>query len=411
MRLRKIGYLWILFFLFFSFFIVDSAMAEETAVVHAILFYSPSCPHCHKVLTEELPPLFEQYRDQLQIFGIDTTSQLGRELYQTAVGVFEIPQERIGVPTLIVGDTVLVGSYEIPEYFPEIIVEGLKQGGTPWPDIPGLQQALEEAAAQATAQAAVTATSTAKPTITSSPTEKATVHVTSTAQVEQVSTAELTNTPTVTEMPAATNTPSPTNKSTEAPILGTITFDSSGMTVAEKFKRDLAGNILSVFVLVGMIVVVIWVGVGLIHPKKSSIKLPNWLIPLLSLLGLVVAGYLSFVEVTRTEAVCGPVGDCNTVQQSRYARLFGILPIGVLGMGGYVAILLVWFGQHFGPKPYRKLAAVLVWGFTLFGTLFSVYLTFLEPFVIGATCAWCLSSAVIITLQLIVATNSLLRLG
>jgi uncharacterized membrane protein len=32
-----------------------------------------------------------------------------------------------------------------------------------------------------------------------------------------------------------------------------------------------------------------------------------------------------------------------------------------------------------------------------FGTLFSIYLTFLEPFVIGATCAWCLTSAIIMT--------------
>jgi uncharacterized membrane protein len=36
----------------------------------------------------------------------------------------------------------------------------------------------------------------------------------------------------------------------------------------------------------------------------------------------------------------------------------------------------------------------------LVGTLFSVYLTFLEPFVLGATCAWCLTSAVLQTLLL-----------
>jgi uncharacterized membrane protein len=41
-----------------------------------------------------------------------------------------------------------------------------------------------------------------------------------------------------------------------------------------------------------------------------------------------------------------------------------------------------------------------IWGAALLGTLFSVYLTFLEPFVIGATCAWCLTSAVVITLLL-----------
>ncbi|MEA3350259.1 MAG: vitamin K epoxide reductase family protein, partial [Chloroflexota bacterium] len=105
------------------------------------------------------------------------------------------------------------------------------------------------------------------------------------------------------------------------------------------------------------------------------------------------------VEITRTEAVCGPVGDCNTVQQSPYARLFGILPIGVLGVSGYVAILVAWAFQHYGPENWRTLAAQGVWAMTLFGTLFSIYLTFLEPFVIGATCAWCLASAVVITMQ------------
>jgi uncharacterized membrane protein len=34
---------------------------------------------------------------------------------------------------------------------------------------------------------------------------------------------------------------------------------------------------------------------------------------------------------------------------------------------------------------------------TVFGTLFSIYLTFLEPFVIGATCAWCVTSAIVMT--------------
>jgi len=38
---------------------------------------------------------------------------------------------------------------------------------------------------------------------------------------------------------------------------------------------------------------------------------------------------------------------------------------------------------------------------TLGGTLFSVYLTFLEPFVIRATCAWCLTSAILMTALLL----------
>jgi uncharacterized membrane protein len=40
-----------------------------------------------------------------------------------------------------------------------------------------------------------------------------------------------------------------------------------------------------------------------------------------------------------------------------------------------------------------------------FGLLFSIYLTFLEPFVIGATCVWCIISAVLMTLILVASTE------
>ena len=147
------------------------------------------------------------------------------------------------------------------------------------------------------------------------------------------------------------------------------------------------------------------VGLRLFSPPPAVASWPRWVIPALSVVGLVVAGYLSYVEITLTEAVCGPVGDCNTVQQSQYARLFGVLPIGVLGVAGYVVILGAWAVQYYGPKDLRVLARLVLLGSTLFGTLFSIYLTFLEPFVIGATCAWCLASAVVITLQLWAASD------
>jgi uncharacterized membrane protein len=35
-------------------------------------------------------------------------------------------------------------------------------------------------------------------------------------------------------------------------------------------------------------------------------------------------------------------------------------------------------------------AAQILWWIAFAGALFSIYLTYLEPFVIGATCAWCL---------------------
>jgi uncharacterized membrane protein len=123
----------------------------------------------------------------------------------------------------------------------------------------------------------------------------------------------------------------------------------------------------------------------------------SWAIPLLALLGLGVAGYLAYVETQRVTAVCGPVGDCNTVQQSAYAWLLGLIPIGVLGLVGYAAILIAWAVAHYGNGQLAGLAWLALFVMTLCGTLFSMYLTFLEPFVIGATCAWCLTSAMIMT--------------
>ena len=171
----------------------------------------------------------------------------------------------------------------------------------------------------------------------------------------------------------------------------------------DNFARDPLGNLLAVIILVAMI---ISVGGAVIffrrapgsHTLRTAINTSrNWLIPVLCLIGLVVTGYLAYVEITQVEAVCGPVGDCNTVQQSQYARLFGILPIGVLGLAGYVTILIAWGVSRNSSRRIAAYASLALLGFTSFGVLFSIYLTFLEPFVIGATCAWCLTSSLIIT--------------
>jgi uncharacterized membrane protein len=122
-------------------------------------------------------------------------------------------------------------------------------------------------------------------------------------------------------------------------------------------------------------------------------------VPVLSLVGLAVAGYLAYVETQAAAAVCGPVGDCNAVQSSPYARLFGV-PIGLIGVAGYVAILAVW---AWGRRAAGALPATLLVLMSAFGVAFSIYLTYLELFVIRAVCMWCITSAVIMTLLLLVS--------
>jgi uncharacterized membrane protein len=172
----------------------------------------------------------------------------------------------------------------------------------------------------------------------------------------------------------------------------------AAVDVWSNVTRDPIGNGLAIVVLFGMIGSVAIVLV----PRRAPIGQAQpawreWAIPALCLIGLAVAGYLTYVEAAQVAAVCGPVGDCNTVQQSEYARLFGMLPIGVLGLMGYAAISAAWLIQRWGRAPFDRLAAFALVIMTFGGMLFSIYLTFLEPFVIGATCAWCLTSAVLMT--------------
>jgi uncharacterized membrane protein len=75
-------------------------------------------------------------------------------------------------------------------------------------------------------------------------------------------------------------------------------------------------------------------------------------------------------------------------------------PIGVLGVLGYAAFILRWSASRFVPDRLRDVLRIALFALTVVGTLFSVYLTFLEPFVLGATCAWCLTSAILQTLLL-----------
>lgn len=324
---------------------VQAQDEDDQPVVRAILFYSPACPHCEDVIQDSLPPLLDQYGEQLKIIAIDTSKPVGQELYQAAIAYYQIPQDRLGVPTLIVNDTVMVGGGEIPAQFPGIIGDRLLNGGTEWPEIPGLAAVV--AGVQFNANRSNT-------------------------QSDQMSDSA-------------------------------IDEDSSPMMV--KFLLDPVGNSISVIVLVGMIASVIWVMISFTRPLPEKDFWPKWVIPVLSVLGLGVAFYLTYVETSGVEAVCGPVGDCNTVQLSPYALLFGVLPVGLLGLIGYVMILAGWAFSHYGPTSIRWASAIAVWGMTFFGVLFSIYLTFLEPFVIGATCMWCISSAIFQTIIFLAATD------
>ncbi len=327
-------------------FLVIPAFAqvdEDQPVVRAVLFYSPTCPHCEKVIQTDLPPLLEQFGDQLKIVAINTSLPEGQALYQATVEHLQIPAERLGVPTLVVTDIVMVGADEIPALFPGLIAEGLANGGTEWPDVPGLVAVVADV--------------------------------------------------------------KPNSGNTQAGETNSSDPENGQPPMLAKFLLDPVANSIAVIVLIGMVASIIGVIISFTRPVPEKEFWPKWIIPVLAVLGMGVAFYLTYIETSGVEAVCGPVGDCNTVQLSPYAVLFGVLPVGVLGLIGYALILAGWAIYHFGPQSMRWASAIAVWGMAFFGVLFSIYLTFLEPFVIGATCMWCISSAIFQTIIFLAATG------
>jgi uncharacterized membrane protein len=79
--------------------------------------------------------------------------------------------------------------------------------------------------------------------------------------------------------------------------------------------------------------------------------------------------------------------------------------VAVLGLVGYVAIGVAWVVGCYARGLWAQLARLSLFAMALFGTLFSIYLTFLEPFVIGATCAWCLTSAVLMAVLMLLTAG------
>jgi len=128
---------------------------------------------------------------------------------------------------------------------------------------------------------------------------------------------------------------------------------------------------------------------------------------ILAVAGLLVAGYLSFVYLADVEALCSGVGGCDAVKSSRYSNLAGI-PVPVIGVVGYAAILGVLLLERRGGT-LAEYGPTLVFGMSLFGTLYSAYLTYLELAVIRAVCPYCVASAVIMTAILGVAIYRLVQ--
>jgi uncharacterized membrane protein len=132
------------------------------------------------------------------------------------------------------------------------------------------------------------------------------------------------------------------------------------------------------------------------HPPALPAWRPDWLVAVLAAVGFGIAGYLTVTKLAGGGALfCKGVGGCEVVQQSRYATLLGV-PTAAWGALVYAAIGTL---AVTGLGARRWLAAFLL---AVAAVAFSGYLTYLELFVIGAVCWYCVASAAAATAVLAV---------
>lgn len=130
---------------------------------------------------------------------------------------------------------------------------------------------------------------------------------------------------------------------------------------------------------------------------------------ILAAIGLVDSLYLVWIKIVPSTPMCFGVGDCEAVNTSVYSTIQGI-PIALFGALAYAAILgaillepRMTFFSEWGP--------LIAFGLAFAGTLYSIYLTYIEVAVLHKICPYCVTSAIAITLICILSAFRLKELA
>lgn len=126
---------------------------------------------------------------------------------------------------------------------------------------------------------------------------------------------------------------------------------------------------------------------------------PGLILAALDVVGLLIATYLSVVELAGSVPVCGPIKGCEEVANSEYSRIGGV-PVAVFGVALSLLLLtlaIAWWKTD----AYGLLLAH--YGLSLAGVIFEIYFLYLQMFVIHAVCVWCASYGLSLILRFVVA--------
>ena len=129
---------------------------------------------------------------------------------------------------------------------------------------------------------------------------------------------------------------------------------------------------------------------------------------LLSLIGIIDSGYLSWIKISNSEEKCiAGIGNCALVNSSTYSEIYNI-PVAYFGLLAYLLIFILMVSR--GSRiMFATSIPFILFGITLIGLLFSSYLTYIQFGILHAYCPYCLLSAVTTTCLFIISTIMMVK--
>lgn len=127
----------------------------------------------------------------------------------------------------------------------------------------------------------------------------------------------------------------------------------------------------------------------------------------LTILGLLVSIYMTIYKVTNNESMCIGSSGCSVVNSSGYSEVNGI-PVAVVGVVGYLSILVLFYLET-RSGFFQEYGIMLLFGVTLTGFLFTLWLVYVEVALLKAYCPFCITSQVAMTLIFILTVRRVLK--
>ena len=127
----------------------------------------------------------------------------------------------------------------------------------------------------------------------------------------------------------------------------------------------------------------------------------------LAIFGMLVSIYMTIYKISANDNMCLGSGDCSTVNASRYSEVYGI-PVALIGVLGYAAIIgIYWLERR--NEFFKTNGSMILFGISLIGFFFTLWLVYVEIALIKALCPFCLASQITMTIIFILSIIRVVR--